>query len=118
MKKIIMTMVLAIGILFGASVQDATPVSAMTQVNNWYSYDESSIYVTANNDNEFTFNVVTYIRDRQFVSTVSWYGNDWNHVYISYSTSDNTDKFTTGSDSPAIGMFREVWYSVKGYSFS
>ena len=121
MKKIIMTIVLAIGLMFGAGVQDATPVSAMTQLEGGFSYDESSIYVSVDTANCFCFNVVTYIDGDEYDYSVAWFGNDGNHIYVQELNAPKgtkSDKYVTGSSSPFVGMFRQVWYREKGYTFS
>ena len=121
MKNIITTMLLSIGILFGTAIQDAAPASAMTYLENGFSYDESSVYITADTKNLFSFNVITYINGDESAYRVTWFGNDWNHVYaqkVNSMKGVKADKYILGASSPFVGMFRQVWYKEKGYPFS
>lgn len=115
MKKVLVVLALCLSLLSGVG-------SAQRYIESDLSYDESSIYVTYNEEYQnFGFNVIEYCKGTSHLYEFYW-DSIGGHIIYRYKIDDNEwskcYSIYEYSDSAQGRVFRDVWYQVKGYAFS
>ena len=115
-KKFVVAMVLGMSLLVGGNISGVTntQTAEATRVSNIV-YDNSSIYIINNDNDNFDFNVIITVDGRGTrTAHYRWsFGNDW---FTEWNDNYSASTFSIYGSGSMKDVFRRIFYAYRGYS--